>query len=69
VPESPELRRRPAAVVADPDDLLVGWDGERDPGAVDVVSPEQVVGDDPASRVNDGDDPLQWEPLVRLEVQ
>jgi hypothetical protein len=35
---------------------------------VDIVAPEQVVGDDRAGRMDDGDHALQWEPLVALDV-
>jgi hypothetical protein len=55
-------------VVADPEDLFVGRDGKRDPGPVDVVAPEQVVSDDRPTGVDDGNDPLQREPLVALDV-
>ena len=33
-----------------------------------VVVPEQVVGDDGARRVYDGDNAVEWEPLVALKV-
>lgn len=68
VPECPKLRGGLGGVVSHPDDLLVGWDGERNPRPVDVISPEQVVGNDPAGRMNHGDNTLQWEPLVPLDV-
>jgi hypothetical protein len=35
---------------------------------MDIVSPQKVVGDYPPGWMNDGDDPLQWEPLVALDV-
>ena len=68
VPVGPDVGGRAAGVVADPDDLLVGGHGEGDPGAVDVVPPEQVVGDDRPRGVDDGDGALEREPFVALEV-
>ena len=59
VPIRPDVGRRARRVVADPDDLFVGRDGERNPRAMDVVLPEQVIGDDAARRMDDGDDSLQ----------
>jgi hypothetical protein len=35
---------------------------------VNVVAPEQVIGNDRPFRVNDGNDPLEREPLVALDV-
>ena len=68
VPEGPNVGGRFGRIVPNPDDLLVGRDGERDPRAVDVVLPEEVIGDDPTHWMNDGDDPLKREPLVALDV-
>jgi hypothetical protein len=35
---------------------------------MDVILPEQMIGDDSAIRVNDGDRSAEWEPLVALKV-
>jgi hypothetical protein len=35
---------------------------------VDVVAPEQMVGNDRTGGMDNGDDPLQREPLVALDV-
>jgi hypothetical protein len=35
---------------------------------MDVVAPEEMVGDDRPSGVQDGDGAIEWEPLVALEV-
>ncbi len=55
-------------VVADPRHFLVGGDGKGHPGAVHVVTPQQVVGDDAAGGVDDRDDPREREPFVALNV-
>ena len=68
VPERPDVGRRAGRVVADPDDFLVGRDRERYPGAVDVVLPQQVVGNDAPRGMDDRDDSLQGEPFVALDV-
>jgi len=68
VPEGPDIRRCPGRVVTDPKDLFVGRDGEGNPGTVDIIEPEQVVGDDWAGRIDDRDDPFEREPLVALDV-
>lgn len=68
VPEGPDVGGGAGRVVADPDDFFVGGDGEGDPGAVNVVLPEQVVADDAPGGVDDGDDALQGEPFVALDV-
>ena len=68
VPVRPEVGGCTAGVVADPHDLLVGGHGEGDPGAVNVVPPEQVITDDRACRVDDGNGALEREPFVPLQV-
>ena len=68
VPERPDVGRRFCRVVSDPDDFLVCRDGERNPGPMNVVPPQEVVGDHAAGRVDDRDDSLQREPLVALDV-
>jgi hypothetical protein len=39
-----------------------------DPRAVDVVAPEQMIGDHASCRVHDSDRPFEREPLVPLQV-
>jgi len=68
VPEGPNVGRRARGIVADPKDLFVGWDGKWNPRPVDVVSPEEMVGNDRPSRVDDRNHPFEWEPLVALDV-
>lgn len=68
MPEGPYVGGRARGVVANPHDLLVGGDREWDPGAVDVISPQEMVGDDAAGGVYDGNDPLKGEPFVALDV-
>jgi hypothetical protein len=41
----------------------------RDPGSVDVVVPEEMVGNDRPSRVEDRDCSVEREPFVALEVK
>ena len=69
MPERPEISGSTAVVVANPDDLLVGRHGERNPRAMDIVSPQQMVRNETARGMNDSDCSAQGEPLVALEVQ
>ena len=69
VPIGPQIDGRARRVVSDPDDLLMSGKGERNPRAVDIILPEQVIRDDPPGRMKDSDDALQWEPFVALNVQ
>jgi len=58
MPVCPEVDRGVSRVVTHPYDLLVGWDSERDPRPVDIVLPQQVVGDHAPRGVKHGNDPL-----------
>src|SRR5215213_722054 len=68
VPVRPHVGRCAVGVVADPHDLLVGGDGERDPRAMYVVAPEQVIRDDRTRGMDDSDGALEREPFVALLV-
>ena len=68
MPVRPYISGCSARVVADPDDLLVRRHGERDPRAMDVVLPEQVVTDDRPGWVDNRDGAHEWEPFVALDV-
>jgi len=68
VPESPDICWDVGGVVADPEDLFVGWHGKGNPGSVDIVAPEQVVGNYQPRGMDDGDYAFKWEPLVALNV-
>src|ERR1051325_4414999 len=69
MPVGPAICCRSRGMVADPDDFFVRRHREWNPRSVDVVLPEEMVGDDGAGRVKHGHDPLQWEPFVSLQVQ
>ena len=69
MPVGPHISRRVRRVVSDPHDLLVSRNRERNPRSVDVVPPQQVVGDYPLGWVENGRDPGQREPFVTLKVQ
>src|SRR5947208_9928985 len=45
MPIRPDISRRTAGLVTHPDDLLVRGDGVRNPRAMHVITPEQVVAD------------------------
>lgn len=68
VPKRPNVGWRFGRVVSNPDDFFVGRDSEWNPGPVNVVLPQEVVGDNPAGGVDHRDHPLQWEPLISLDV-
>ena len=68
MPKGPNIGRRAGRVVTDPKDLFIGRDGKRNPGPVDVVAPEQVIGDEGQFWVDDRNDAFEWEPLVALDV-
>jgi hypothetical protein len=55
-------------VIPHPYDLLIGRHGERNPGAIDVVAPQQVVGDEGLVGVKNRDHAGQREPFIALEV-
>lgn len=69
VPVRPQIRRRVRRVVTDPDDFFVRGDGKWDSRSIDVILPQQVVGDDRPLGMDHSDDPGQREPLVTLHVQ
>jgi hypothetical protein len=66
VPVSPNVGRGVSRVVAYPEDLFIGWNCEGNPGPVDVVAPEQMVGDDPPDGVQDGDHTFERERFIPL---
>src|SRR5688572_30444562 len=69
VPKHPEVSGRAGGVVTDPDDLLIGWDSEWDPGSVHVVPPEQMIRDYASGRMHDGNNSLERKPFVALQEQ
>ena len=69
MPVSPDFRRSQGRVVPDPHNLLIGRDGEWNPGPVDVIPPKQVIGYDPLLWVKDRDGSGELERFVTLQVQ
>jgi hypothetical protein len=68
VPIGPDVRGGSGRVITNPEDLFVGRDGKGNPGSVDVIAPEEMVGDDWTAGIDYGDDAFEREPLVPLDV-
>jgi hypothetical protein len=69
MPVRPHLRCCARGVITNPYELFVGWNRERQPGTVGVVSPQQVIGDHSFGWMNDRDDALERERFIALQVE
>lgn len=68
MPVRPKVNRSPGRVVAHPDDFLVRGPRKGHPGAVGVVAPQEMIGDDRPGRVENRHRPNQREPFIGLQV-
>jgi len=69
MPVSPDVDRSSGAIVPNPHYLLIGWNSKRNPGAMYVVAPEQVIGDYPFDGVDHGHYSGERERFITLQVQ
>jgi hypothetical protein len=69
VPIRPYVDRCHRCVVGDPDDFSVSRFGEREPGAMCIVAPQQVICDDGACRMYYGNHALEREWFIVLQIQ
>jgi len=68
VPEGPDVGWGLCGVITHPNELFVGWDGEGNPRAVDIIAPQEVISDNGPCGMNHGDDTLEREPFIALDV-